>query len=315
MTGACRGLAILTVSALALAVVLSPEAPGQVVYPSQSLPGASEPATAESAIAAVLAANGGKPPATGEQLAKALAKLGKFAQLSAPFSAVQLDSGVANPRVILAEAVTGLGDAAVTRPNLAGRLFLAANMERNANGGDPRVTSVEFISWNTARRRFDFGVIENLGGDDAPQLRVVDGGRCFSCHKNRGPILGAAPWANTTHFAASRTLVADKLKLVETVPPGAAGVRDRIDGMRLAAPEAAAVDTAVRLGAALRLNREAFQLMNRSPGGRKAFVALLVAAVVPGPPDPDERHVKAAVDSWDDPSYLRFAADWVALSR
>ena len=55
--------------------------------------------------------------------------------------------------------------------------------------------------------------------------------------------------------------------------------------------------------------------MNRSPGGRKAFVALLVATVVPGPPDPDERHVKAAVDSWDDPSYLRFAADWVALSR
>jgi hypothetical protein len=107
------------------------------------------------------------------------------------------------------------------------------------------------------------------------------------------------------------------LNVVPAVPLNAAGpgMRDRIDGMALVAPQAIAVDGAVRLGAAQRLNREGFQLMNRSTGGRKAFVALLVAITAPGPLDPNDRHTKAAVDTWDDQTYIRFAADWVALSK
>ncbi|MBA4063836.1 MAG: hypothetical protein C0501_09015 [Isosphaera sp.] len=269
-------------------------------------------ALAGSAVAAVLDANGGKPPATGEDLVKALGKLGTFAQLPVVFSGVRLDSGVGNPRVVIAQVVDGLGDAGPADPNLTGRLFLAANMERDPKGGDPRVRSVEFISWNTLRRRFDFGVIDGMGGDAAPELRVVDGGRCFACHKNKGPILGAAPWTNSTHHTGLRTLTINRLRLDPAVPGG----RDRVDGMALAAPAAAAVDGAVRTGASLRLARETFRLMNRSDGGRKAFVALLVAVAAPGPLDPNDKPVRAVVDAWgNDPSWTRFVTDWVAVAR
>jgi nitrate reductase cytochrome c-type subunit len=313
------GVAVVAGFALVAAVFPCPGAAGRAADgpAAGSGAGAGNPALTGSAIAAVLDANGGKVPATGEELWRALGKLDKFSQLPVAFSAVRLDSGLANPRVVITPHVTGLSQAEVTGPNLAGRLFLAANMERGANGTDPRVTSVEFISWNTSRRRFDFGVIEDMGGDGEPQLRVVDGGKCFACHKNRGPILGGAPWTNTAHFPGVHTLVAGKLKLVEAVPAGAAGVglRDRIDGMALVAPEAVAVDNAVRLGSLLRLNREVFRLMNRSPGGRRAFVTLLVAITAPGPLDPNDRQTKQAVDTWDDSSYLRFATDWVALTK
>jgi hypothetical protein len=314
MTRASRLLALLA-SALAVTVVFCPEAAGQVVYPPAVVPKAA-PTLDDSAIGALIAANRGKPPATGEQLTKALAKLGKFAQLSIPFSAVRLDSGIANPRVVIAPVVAGLGDVDVNRPNLTGRLFLAANMEP-VEDGDPRVTSVEFISWNTQRRQFDFGVIENMGGDNEPEVRFVDGGRCFACHKNRGPILGAEPWSNSTHHSAIRALVANKYTLVASAPVGrvGAGLRDRIDGMALVAPEAATIETSIRLGANLRLNREGLQLMNRSPGGRKAFVAMLIAIAEGEALDPLDRKLKSAIDAWDDKSYLQFAADSVALAN
>jgi hypothetical protein len=289
-----------------------------IVYPPFVLPEGPDPALADSAIGAVVAANGGKPPATGEQLTKALARLGKFAQLPLPFSAVRLDSGLGNPRVIITPLVTGLSEADVTAVNFNARLYLAANMEKDPKGGDPRVTSVEFISWNAQRRRFDFGLVEGMGGGGEPRLHFVDGGRCFACHKNRGPILGPAPWSNSTDDPDLQELVAKKLRLVETIPPGPAGIglRDRIDGMALAAPDAIEVDAAVRLGTTLRLNRETFQLMNRSPGGRKGFVAMLVAITAPGPLDPNDRQAKHAVDLWgNDQSYLRFASDWVALTK
>jgi hypothetical protein len=242
-----------------------PEAPPEVAPPPRVS------ALAGSAVAAVLDANGGRFPATGAELVTVLGRLGKFAQLPVVFSAVRRDAGLANPRVVLTPVVTGLSPAGVTEPNLGGRLFLAANLDKGADGADPRVTSVEFISWNTLRRRFDFGVVEHMGGGGEPELRLVDGGRCFSCHKNKGPILGAAPWSNTTHHGGLRFLVSGALKVAEVLPPGAgAGVRDRVDGLALAAPAAAAVDAGVRLGTVLRLNRETFRLMNRSAAGRRS---------------------------------------------
>ena len=270
-----------------------------------------------SAIAAVVEANGGKPPRTGEELWKSLTKLGKFAQLPVVFSAVRLDSGIANPRIIIAPVIDGLSDADVTKPNLDGRLFLAANMERGDNGGDPRVTSVEFISWNTQRRRYDFGMIENMGGGE-PEMRIVDGGKCFSCHKNRGPILGIAPWTDSTHHSGLRTLVGERLSIVATVPPGPAGngLRSRVDGMALAAPEAAAVDNTVRIGAMLGLNRETFQLMNQFEAGRKGFVGMLVAVTEPGPLKQTGWVGQSAFDRWgNDKMYQRFTSEWVSLAR
>ena len=74
-------------------------------------------------------------------------------------------------------------------------MFLAANFEKK--GGELKVKTFEFISWNGRKQRFDFGFIEC---DDAePQIRLVDGVKCFSCHKNKGPILGQGPWSNTPH--------------------------------------------------------------------------------------------------------------------
>ena len=81
--------------ALALAVVAIP-APGNEL-PARDL----DSPHAHTAIGAVLDANGGNVPATGLQLAAALAKLGDFVQLPVAFSAVAPNSGIANPRVVL----------------------------------------------------------------------------------------------------------------------------------------------------------------------------------------------------------------------
>jgi hypothetical protein len=275
-----------------------------------------------STVSALLDANGGKPPATGKQLWDALSKMGEFAQLPVVFSTVRLESGVGAPRVVIAPVVNGLSNAGVTEPNLNGRLFLAANMERSSTGADPWVGSVEFISWNTLRRKFDFGVIENMGGEDAPRLRVVDGGRCFACHKNKGPILGAAPWTNTVHREELRVLVAARLNMIYTIdePAGFGGPgkgrRDRIDGMALSVSNAPALDPVVRLGASLALRRDTFRLLPRYEYGRKGLEAMLVAVVAPGPLDTNDRAVRAVFDKWyNDPSGDRFIADWVALAR
>jgi hypothetical protein len=320
MKPALGGLAVL--AAFALAVPAAPTRPAAADEPP---PAPAADALAFSAISAVLEANGGQPPATGEHLALALRKVGRFAHLPIPFSAVQLDSGLANPRVVITPLVAGLSTAEPNRPNLDGRLFFAVNMGRPREvGGDPRVTSVEFISWNTRRKRFDFGVIDNMGATGTPpELRVVDGGRCFSCHKNRGPVLGADPWSNTAHDELVRIALTDRLRLTPLTPtPGRLALavvpRTHIDGMALAAADGPEVDFGVRLGAALRLNREVFRVMNRTPAGRKAFVTLLVAVVGAAPLDPKNpqvQQVQQAVDAALSPSLSRVAADWVALQK
>jgi hypothetical protein len=314
------GLAVLTV--LALAVFLGPTNPQTAAAdePPDETP-AADP-LAFSAISHVIAANRGKPPESGEELVKALGKLGHFAQLPVVFSAVRHDSGVSNPRVVLTPYVAGPSRAEANRPNLDGRLFLAANMERGARGGDPRVTSIEFISWNARRKRFDFGVIENMGGGEdsgKPEVRVVDGGKCFACHRNRGPILGKTPWSNTTHNVPVRELVMARHRVFPVAPRGTPGAdlrRDRIDGMALATPEAATVDSAVRVGSVIQLTRETFRLMARSPGGRKALAALLGAVVGSAKLDPVDERTALAVDGWaNDPTFSKFCVDALAIHK
>lgn len=170
------GISLMVILGLCIAAIPSSSQSSQAVElaPSPRLKPFDPLAT--SAISAMLALNDGQPPATGEQLWKSLGKLGSFAQFPVVFSAVRLDSGLGNPRVVIAPVATNLSDSAANQPNVVGRLYLAANMEKDPKGGDPRVTSVEFISWNTARRRFDFGVVENMGGYGKPELRIVDGG-------------------------------------------------------------------------------------------------------------------------------------------
>jgi hypothetical protein len=320
---AARALVLLAVPLTAAVALVAPVGAGQA--PSPAAPPAAPPTSAWSAISVVVQANGGRVPATGEQLAAALARIKKFAQLPVPFSAVRLESGLANPRVVITPAVAGLNPVAATFPNLDGRLFFAVNMDRGPGPlGDPVVTSVEFISWNSRTKRFDFGMIDSMGGTGTPQIRVVDGGKCFSCHKNRGPILGADPWSNTGHDDFVLTAMANRLRLAVPGQPGSpAGLvlapgpflRERIDGMALALPEGPDVDFGVRLGSGLRLNRDVFRAMTRTPAGRKALVALLVP-VADGSPI-DAKHVSWAqpVDSAMAPSIGRFGSDWAALQK
>jgi hypothetical protein len=323
VTRVTDGFAVLAALAVACLIGLRPERAARAFaeeLPTAPAPKAVpqvDPALAGSTIAALLSANGGRVPATGKELWEALTRVGAFAQLPVVFSAVRLDNGIGNPRVIITPATKGLSEVGATEPNVNGRLYLAANMDRGEKGADARVTSVEFISWNALHRRFDFGVIEEMGGAE-PKLRIVDGGRCFVCHKNRGPILGMDPWTNTTHHRKLAALVVDRHKIVDVIPAGAAGVglRDRVDGMALVAPEARIVDVAVRQGALVRLNRDTFRMMNTSDGGRKAFVVLLGAIVQPGPLDMNDKRWKTPVDAWSiDRSYVRFANDWLAFAK
>src|SRR4029079_17655354 len=107
------------------------------------------------------------------------------------------------------------------------------------------------ISWNRRRGRFEFGVVDGLGG--TPELKFLDGVRCFSCHKNRGPILGASPWSNTMHNGLVQSTAAEML------PNPRPNERPVLDGMRLFDAHAGPVDAAVRQGAHLLRDRAVFK--------------------------------------------------------
>ncbi|HEX4608067.1 MAG TPA: hypothetical protein VH092_07670 [Urbifossiella sp.] len=326
MKPAFRGGAAALVIALAAAGLVRPTSAGRAAEPpAPTLQATTLPAG--TALAAVIRANDGRLPRTGEQLWAALGKVGKFAQLPVPFSAVRLTSGLTAPRVVIAPHSAALRKAGAAEPTFDGRLFLAANMEQPADGDDPRVTTVEFISWNPVRLQFDFGLIEDMGGMGEPRLSVADANRCFTCHRNRGPILGERPWSNTTHDDVLRAATATRLQVNGTklhrsgplalgqLRTGAIAPRDRIDGMALAAPEAAEVDAAVRLGDALLLTRNTFSLMTRTPDGRKALAVLLAAVAAPGPLAPADAKVRTAVNTAFGPSFLEYAADLVELQK
>jgi hypothetical protein len=269
----------------------------------------------------------GKVPSTGEELTTALASVGQPAQLPVSFSAVALDSGLANPRVVLAPGVgtksrsgrsslegglsggwspataegpariSSISQAEVSTPDFTGRLFFAVNTE-HVESETTRARSIEFISWNSQRKRFDFGLIHNLGSAGAAQLEVVDGVKCFSCHKTHGPILGGGPWSNTTHNSLLRTAASEVFNLPGPPADLAAPFRARLpmgidvespsgarfDGIDLLSAQALQVDAHVRLGAERLRNREAFRLMTRYPGGPKLLALLFGGLVTPAPP-------------------------------
>ncbi|HYH69468.1 MAG TPA: hypothetical protein VD866_32535 [Urbifossiella sp.] len=239
-----------------------------------------------SAIGAVVLANGGRLPATGAELRRALDRLGDFVQLPVAFSAVALDSGLVRPRVVMTPHPKALADAPPDGLNLVGRLFLAANTATDERSETPYVTSVEFISWNSRRARFDFGVIEGMGG--RPELKLLDGARCFSCHKTRAPILGVAPWSNTAHDPTVQKALRERFGV--EIPGGKSdgskveGKRpEDIDGLSLFTPRASEVDTAVRLAGGMLRDREVFRALSRSWTGRLMFARLLLALARPGP--------------------------------
>jgi hypothetical protein len=289
------------------------------------------------AIGAVIKANGGMIPATGRDLQFTLQKIGDFSQLSIPFSAVALDSGLSHPRVVItqhpphmqrsAEDPTKsqltisksdrdlIGGTSANQADLVGRLFLAANMEYEPQRVSARVTTVEFISWNSRLKKFEFGVIEGMG--ESPVIKFLDGIRCFSCHKNKGPILGNNPWSNTSHNDLIRDS-SSSLFHFEFKDPWATGkkskgdLRDDIDGMMVLTPRAAEVDAGVRAGADLIHNRKIFRALIQSPKGRDAFGLLLSAIVESGPLDSIDNRIKTRINNLD---LARFLFEAAAINR
>lgn len=254
---------------------------------------------AHTAIGAVIDANDGKVPASGFELTAALDKLGDFVQLPVAFSAVALDSGLTHPRVIIAMRpeppralfqtgqggwggwggglggfdVSTLNSTAASRPQLEGRLFFAANTELRPDGLHAR--TVEFISWNGRRQAFDFGFIDMT---DRTELRVFDGTRCFSCHKNRGPILGVAPWSNTAHNRAVYDAAINALDAFQQ-HRYADGLGPFVNYVEV---DTAAIDAAVRRGADLLRDRALFKELAAATYGPKVLALLIDAIVAPG---------------------------------
>jgi hypothetical protein len=348
MNAPATSLSVFAAIALAFAAVPAPAVHGSPPAEAPASPPvqAKESPYAHSAINAVIEANGGKIPATGTELQAALQKLGIFPQLSFPFSAVALESGMLNPRVVMAMQLSpstrevipftpsgGWGGGIAGKPqivsmpipispanqrNLEGRLFLAANM----GGGnhfpqiDPHIKTVEFISWNTRRLKFDFGVIEYPDG--MPQLKMLDGTRCFSCHKNRGPILGVGPWSNSIHNdvvrAASLELFQNGTKPSFGYFGWSQGPTEQTvtDGMSLFSSGAPEVEVSVRAGANLLQNREIFHALTKTATGRNALTLMLVELVDPDPLDKIESRLRK---EFSHPNLLSFVADAVAIQK
>ncbi|MBA4186480.1 MAG: hypothetical protein C0467_00535 [Planctomycetaceae bacterium] len=369
------------------------------------------------AFGAVIKANSNRVPASGSELVQALQKLGDFAQLPVPFSAVNTSSGLTTPRVIIAprpgttlpdpnqdpstpkkddapvkpargakiggldpfagfggfpafrgvKGVVNLGGQGLnmgiardipvppispvkaTEPSLEGRLFLAANMEMT-NDGQFRVKTIEVISWNSRKKRFDFGVIEC--GVQPAEFQVLDGVRCFSCHKNKGPILGQGPWSNSTHNDVVRAAALQAFDIpglngkplpkpvdpdagiplnanaAMTEPPGgwSNGLRSNpslaqikeattFDGISLVIPEPEACDAAVRQGAELARDRDVYRAMTKSPDGRRALTVLLTAIANPMPIEQSNTQAKRDLDMTFTANFPTFADELVAIHK
>lgn len=190
------------------------------------------------------------------------------------------------------------------RPNLVGRLFLAANMVKGKRSGIPQVKTVEFISWNSRLLRYDFGVIEGMGG--TPVLKFVDGVRCVTCHKTKGPILGTTPWSNSAHDRAISAVSTFNFQMQN------GNLRDDVDGMQLLSPRAAEVDTGVRIGSEMLHSRKVFRALTRTPVGRDVLIALMTALVEPGSLDLLDRELKPRINRLD---LTRFLFDVAAIQK
>ncbi len=104
----------------------------------------------------------------------------KVSGMLVPFSFATEFTSLEKPRVVLT---------APESSEQKGRIFIAiSELENHAR-------KIEFISWNTIRGAFDFGIIEEKN----QQRRVVfaNEATCFACHRTRSPIFPDASWDNT----------------------------------------------------------------------------------------------------------------------
>lgn len=102
---------------------------------------------------------------------------GSISGLLIPFSMAPQFTSLESPRIVLTAP-----DGSPER----GRLFVGIPGED---------ADVEFISWNTERLAFDFGMIETREG--TRRVSFANEPTCFACHRTRSPIFPEASWDNT----------------------------------------------------------------------------------------------------------------------
>lgn len=62
----------------------------------------------------------------------------------------------------------------------------------------PTTQTLEVISYNDEAGRFEFQVVENYDGRQAPRVRQASRAMCLSCHQNAAPIFALRPWSETS---------------------------------------------------------------------------------------------------------------------
>ena len=74
--------------------------------------------------------------------------------------------------------------------NLMGKVFL---------GYSPTANTLEIISYNDSRGRFEFQLIKNFKANGDAELVNAPRPQCLSCHQAGGAIFAEDPWAETTN--------------------------------------------------------------------------------------------------------------------
>jgi hypothetical protein len=133
---------------------------------------------------------------------------------------------------------------------------------------------------------------------------MFDGARCFSCHKNKGPILGVAPWSNTVQNDLVRSTATPLFTFGFRLDPAGnesekLGKSDEIDGLRYLIPNGPEVDIAVRTGADVLRDRDRIRLLARTPEGRRALVLLLGGITARGDLVANDRSLKITLNGMD----------------
>jgi hypothetical protein len=73
-----------------------------------------------------------------------------------------------------------------------GRVFISKVIQKDGS------QAFEFISWNSLRKRNDFGIITNYGKGKNLKFALADRNQCLQCHKTGSAIFMKGPWITST---------------------------------------------------------------------------------------------------------------------
>lgn len=82
-------------------------------------------------------------------------------------------------------------------------------------GYAPEAGSLEVISWNPNKRKYEFFQVEDFGPGQKPKLIKSDEKTCLKCHQSGGPIFTHFPWSESTQTPDSNVASRHQEKLKE----------------------------------------------------------------------------------------------------